>query len=224
MKAARVHRFGSPDVIQIDEIDVPVPAAHEVLVRVAVAGVGPWDSWIRAGKSVLPQPLPLTLGSDLSGTVEAVGPGVTDLAVGDPVFGVANKRFTNAYAELAIASTATIARKPASVEDALAASAPVVSVTALQMLFDHGKVGRHLRSRTDDVHRDLLRRRLPRHDLRLTRIRAGRPRRHRDTEGDPSACRSLFPSSTCPGPSACPRARSAWSGIRHSSAHPSRFA
>lgn len=141
MKAARVHRFGPPDVIQIDDIDAPAPPAKEVLVRVAVAGVGPWDSWIRAGKSVLPQPLPLTLGSDLSGTVVAVGEGVTDLAVGDRVFGVTNKRFTGANAELAVASAGMIAKTPPGVDDALAASAPVVSVTALQMLFVHAKVG-----------------------------------------------------------------------------------
>jgi NADPH:quinone reductase-like Zn-dependent oxidoreductase len=140
VKAARVRHFGPPDVIQIEDVDTPEPGALEVLVRVAVASVGPWDSWIRAGKSVLPQPLPLTLGSDLSGTVVAVGNGVRDLAVGDPVFGVTNKRFTNAYAELALASVAMIARKPAGIEHALAASAPVVSVTALQMLFDHAKV------------------------------------------------------------------------------------
>ena len=140
MKAARVHHFGSPEVIQVEEIDTPAPAAQEVLVRVAVASVGPWDSWIRAGKSVLPQPLPLTLGSDLSGTVVALGEGVTDLAVGNEIFGVTNKRFTNAYAELAIASVAMIAKKPAGVENTVAAAVPVVSVTALQMLFDHAKV------------------------------------------------------------------------------------
>ena len=140
MKAARVHHFGSPDVILIEDIDTPAPDAHEVLVRVAVASVGPWDSWIRSGKSVLPQPLPLTLGSDLSGTVVALGEGVTDLQVGDRVFGVTNRRFTNAYAELAVASAKMIAKRPAGLEDSLAASAPVVSVTALQMLFDHAKV------------------------------------------------------------------------------------
>ncbi len=140
VKAARVRQFGSPDVIQIEDVDIPEPGTHEVLVRVAVASVGPWDSWIRAGKSVLPQPLPLTLGSDLSGTVVALGDGVTDFAVGDPIFGVTNKRFTNAYAELALASAAMIARRPAGIEHALAASAPVVSVTALQMLFDQAKV------------------------------------------------------------------------------------
>ncbi|WP_437331198.1 alcohol dehydrogenase catalytic domain-containing protein [Sorangium sp. So ce381] len=94
--AARVHRFGGPEVIVIEEVPVPLPGPGEVLVRVAAAGVGPWDAWIRAGKSVLPQPLPLTLGSDLAGAVVAVGPEVTGLAPGAAVFGVANRRFTGA--------------------------------------------------------------------------------------------------------------------------------
>jgi NADPH:quinone reductase-like Zn-dependent oxidoreductase len=78
MTAARVHRFGPPAVIALeDDVPRPMPGAGEVLVRLNTAGVGPWDAWIRAGKSALPQPLPLTLGSDLSGIVEGVGPGVT---------------------------------------------------------------------------------------------------------------------------------------------------
>lgn len=76
MKAARIHRFGPPDVIVVDEIPRPSPGPGEVLVRVVAAGVGPWDALIREGKSkVSPQP-PLTLGSDLSGVVEEVGAGV----------------------------------------------------------------------------------------------------------------------------------------------------
>ena len=63
-----------------------MPAAGEVLVKVHAAGVGPWDAWIRAGKSALPQPLPLTLGSDLAGEVAHLGSGVSDIAVGDRVF------------------------------------------------------------------------------------------------------------------------------------------
>jgi NADPH:quinone reductase-like Zn-dependent oxidoreductase len=69
-----------------------------VLVRVAAAGVGPWDVWM--GKSVLPRPLPLTLGSDLSGTVAAVGPGVVGRRLGEEVYGVTNARFTGAYPRL----------------------------------------------------------------------------------------------------------------------------
>src|SRR5437763_1487377 len=97
MTASRVNRFGPSDVITLEQIDVPSPGGGEVLVRVKAAGVGPWDAWIRAGKSALPQPLPLTLGSDLSGTIEAVGKGVADFAPGDAVFGVTNPRFTGSY-------------------------------------------------------------------------------------------------------------------------------
>ena len=107
-----MHRFGGPEVISFETISRPEPGAGEVLVRVKAAGVGPWDGWIRAGKSALPQPLPLTLGSDLSGVIVGVGPDVTAFEPGDEVYGVTNPRFTGAYADYAIASAAMIARKP----------------------------------------------------------------------------------------------------------------
>jgi hypothetical protein len=78
----------------------PDPGPGEVLVRVEPAGVGPWDGWIRAGKSALPQPLPLTLGSDLSGHIVSMGPETSGLRAGDPVYGVTNPQFVGAYAEL----------------------------------------------------------------------------------------------------------------------------
>ena len=99
MKAVRIHRFGSPEVISLDDVPKPGPGRGEVVVRVNAAGVGPWDALIRSGKSALPQPLPLILGSDLSGVVDSLGPGVENLKVGDEVFGVTNERFTGAYAE-----------------------------------------------------------------------------------------------------------------------------
>jgi NADPH:quinone reductase-like Zn-dependent oxidoreductase len=139
MKAARVHRFGPPDVIQLDDIEIPQPGAGEVLVEVHAAGVGPWDGLIRRGGSVLPQPLPLTLGSDLSGVVEAVGARVTAFAPGDEIFGVSSARFTGAYAEHAVAPATKLARKPRRLSHVEAASVPVVAVTALQMLFDHAR-------------------------------------------------------------------------------------
>jgi NADPH:quinone reductase-like Zn-dependent oxidoreductase len=140
MKANRVREFGSPAVIAFKDVPVPAPALGEVLVRVDASGVGPWDSWIRAGKSVLPQPLPLTLGSDLSGVVERVGDGVTSLKVGDEVFGVTNPRFTNANAEYAIAVADMLALKPKGLSHVQAASVPVVAVTAWQMLFEHARI------------------------------------------------------------------------------------
>ncbi len=67
MTACRVHEFGPPEIIRTEQIVRPVPGEGEVLIKVKAAGVGPWDGWIRSGKSALPQPLPLTLGSDLAG-------------------------------------------------------------------------------------------------------------------------------------------------------------
>ena len=105
----------------------------------ASAGVAPWDALIRENKSVVDAPLPLILGSDLSGVVEAVGPGVTQFQPGDEIYGVTDPQFIGAYAELALASANMIARKPASLSFCDAASAPVVAVTAWQMLFDYAK-------------------------------------------------------------------------------------
>ena len=146
MMAWRVHEFGPPDVMTFERIPRPDPGPGEVLVKVEAAGVGPWDGWIRAGRSVLPQPLPLTLGSDMSGEIVAVGPGVSDLRAGDQVYGAAgaaSPRFVGAYAEFALASTAMIARKPSSLTHIEAASVPVIAVTAWQGLFDqaHLKAG-----------------------------------------------------------------------------------
>ena len=141
MRAARVHAFGPPEAITIERLPLPSPGEGEVLVRVAAAGVGPWDGWIRAGRSVLPQPLPLTLGSDLSGTVAAVGPGVAGLGPGQEVHGVTNVRFTGACADYALAEAGRIAPKPATLDHLQAASVPVIAVTAWQMLFDHARVG-----------------------------------------------------------------------------------
>jgi NADPH:quinone reductase-like Zn-dependent oxidoreductase len=145
MTAARVHQFGPPAVISLEEAPVPVPGAGEVLVRVNAAGVGPWDGWIRAGKSALPQPLPLTLGSDLCGVVVALGSRVTAFELGDAVFGVTNPRFTGAYAEYALAAEGMIAPKPASLSDIEAASVPVIAVTAWQALFDEARLSRGAR-------------------------------------------------------------------------------
>ena len=76
MRAIRVHEFGGIDTMRLDEIPRPVPAAGEVLVAMKAAGVGPWDRLVRDGQSSLGQALPLTLDSDISGTVTALGVGV----------------------------------------------------------------------------------------------------------------------------------------------------
>ena len=84
---------------------------------------------MREGKSALPQPLPLTLGSDLSGVVESVGSGVSAFRPGEEVFGVTNARFTGANAEYAVAEAGMLAAKPRRLTHVEAASVPVVAST-----------------------------------------------------------------------------------------------
>src|SRR4051812_14605153 len=125
MKAARIHRFGPPDVIEVEDIPPPRPAPGEVLLRVAAAGVGPWDALIREGKSKVSPPPPLTLGSDLSGVVEAAGTAVSRFKNGDEVYGVTNAQFVGANADFAVASAEMVAPKPQRLSSLEAASVPV---------------------------------------------------------------------------------------------------
>ena len=139
MKVGRILKFGPPNVITNDDVPRPEPAAGQLLVRVKAAGVGNWDALIREGKIEL-QPLPLILGSELSGIVEAIGAQVSGFKLGDEVYGATNEQFTGAYAEYALASATRMAQKPKTLNFIQAASAPVVAVTAWQMLFDYAQV------------------------------------------------------------------------------------
>ena len=140
MRAIRIHGFGGIDTMRLDEIPRPVPGAGEVLVAVKAAGVGPWDRLIREGRSGLGQALPLTLGSDVSGTVAALGAGVGVFALGDAVYGATNDQFVGGYAEYALVEAGKIAPKPAALDYVTAAGLPVVAVTAWQMLFEYARI------------------------------------------------------------------------------------
>jgi NADPH:quinone reductase-like Zn-dependent oxidoreductase len=140
MMAWRVHEFGPPEVMKFERVQRPEPGPGEVLVKVEAAGVGPWDGWIRAGKSALPQPLPLILGSDIAGEIVAMGSDVAELRVGQKVYGVTNPQFVGAYAEYAVASAGMVSTKPTALTHVEAASLPVVSVTAWQALFDYAQL------------------------------------------------------------------------------------
>lgn len=140
MKAVRVHQFGGLDVMRYEDIECPSPGRGQVLVRVHAAGVGPWDAWVRSGKSALKQTPPLTLGSDIAGTVEAIGEGVENIAVGTAVFGVTNAQFTGGYAEFAVAEAGMIAPMPKRSAYPQAASVPVVASTAWQLVHTCGEV------------------------------------------------------------------------------------
>src|SRR5262249_25611808 len=135
MKAARVHRFGPPSVIAIDDLPRSEARPGELLVRVGAAGVGHWDALVREGK--VPQPLPLILGSELAGTVEAIGSGVSGFEIGDEVYGATNELFSGACAEYARSSGDRIAPKPRGLNLVEAAAIPIVAVTAWQMLFEY---------------------------------------------------------------------------------------
>jgi NADPH:quinone reductase-like Zn-dependent oxidoreductase len=139
MRAARILRFGPPNVITNDELRQPEPAAGQLLVRVKAAGVGNWDALIREGKVQL-QPLPLILGSELSGIVEGIGAEVAGFNIGDEVYGATNEQFSGAYAEYALPLARMMAQKPKALNFVQAAAAPIVTVTAWQMLFDYARV------------------------------------------------------------------------------------
>ena len=140
MRAIRVHESGGIDTMRLDEIPRPVPGAGEVLVAVKAAGVGPWDRLVREGQSGLGQALPLTLGSDVSGTVAALGADVDVFALGDAVYGATNNQFVGGYAEYALVEAGKIARKPPALDYVTAAGLPVVAVTAWQMLFEYARI------------------------------------------------------------------------------------
>lgn len=138
MKAAQILEFGPPTVIRIDDLPRPQPASGQLLIRVKAAGVGNWDALTRAGKIQL-QPLPLVLGAELSGIVEEAGEGASGFKAGDEVYGATNEQFVGAYAEYALASAARMAPKPRMLDFIQSASAPIVAVTAWQMLFDYAR-------------------------------------------------------------------------------------
>jgi NADPH:quinone reductase len=101
MKAVRVHEFGGPEVLNVEEIPTPKPSSGEVLVRIHAIGVNPYDTYMRAGTYALKPPLPYTPGSDAGGIVEAVGDGVKKVEPGDRVYTA--QTITGAYAEYALA-------------------------------------------------------------------------------------------------------------------------
>jgi NADPH:quinone reductase-like Zn-dependent oxidoreductase len=136
MKAAQVLQFGPPSVITNVALPRPEPTAGQLLVRVKAAGVGNWDALVREGR--LPnEHLPLILGYELAGIVEAIGTEVSGFKPGDEVYGATNEQLTGAYAEYALPSARMIAQKPKTLNFIQAASAPIGTVTAWQMLFDY---------------------------------------------------------------------------------------
>jgi NADPH:quinone reductase-like Zn-dependent oxidoreductase len=142
MKAVRIHTYGGPEVVHYEDVPCPEPGADEVLVRVHAAGVNPVDWKTRSGggqAEKIGERFPLVLGWEASGTVEELGPGVTEFAVGDEVFGLL--RFPqpgSAFAEYVSAPAGELARKPRSLSHTEAAAVPLAGLTAWQALFEVG--------------------------------------------------------------------------------------
>ena len=132
MKAILVHTFGGPEVLILDEVPTPKPAAGQVLVRVKGAGVNPYDTYMRNGTYPVKPPLPYTPGSDAAGTIEAVGDSVTKVKPGDRVYTA--KTITGAYAEFALALESQVHPLPANVSFAQGAGVWVPYGTAYHAL------------------------------------------------------------------------------------------
>lgn len=143
MKAVRIHNYGGPDGLKYEEAPRPEPGPGEVLIRVHAAGVNPVDWKIREGylKAMLHHSLPLIPGWDVSGVVEATGPGVARLKPGDEVYSRPDLARDGAYAEFMVVREAEVALKPKTVDHIHAAAIPLAALTAWQSLFDAAGLG-----------------------------------------------------------------------------------
>ncbi|MDB5444435.1 MAG: oxidoreductase [Phenylobacterium sp.] len=137
MKAVRIHEFGGPDALKLDDLPKPRPGPGEVLVRVLAASVNPVDYKIRQGGYLSADALPLTLGRDIAGLVETVGDGVTGFQPGDAIYAMLD-RSHGGYAEYVAEKAENCAKKPERLDFIRAAAVPLAGLTAWQGLFDQG--------------------------------------------------------------------------------------
>ena len=135
MKAVRMHAYGKPEVLVIEDVPLPVPKAGEVLVRVHAAGVNPIDLKTRAGLLGKDKKrLPLVLGCEIAGTVSRLGPDVKSLAFGDAVYGLLPLERMGGYAEFVALPAEDLVKKPAALDFEKAAAVPLPALTAYQAL------------------------------------------------------------------------------------------
>ncbi len=147
MRAVVNTKYGSPDVLELREVEKPLPGDNEVLVRVRAASVNAFDWHMLRGKPFvarlaggLLRPRHTILGEDVAGTVEAAGRDATRFKPGDGVFGDIAACGSGGFAEFVCARESLLAPKPANLTFAEAAAVPMASVTALQGLRDKGKI------------------------------------------------------------------------------------
>jgi NADPH:quinone reductase-like Zn-dependent oxidoreductase len=139
MKAVRIHEFGGPETLQVEELPTPTPETGQVLIRVLAASVNPVDYKIRKGGYLPESALPLTLGRDVAGIIERVGPEVRNFQEGEAVYAMLD-RIHGGYAEYVADRAMNCAKKPARLDFIQAAAVPLAGLTAWQGLFDHGEL------------------------------------------------------------------------------------
>lgn len=142
MNAVRIHRYGGPEVLAFEVTLRPQPENGEVLIRVEAAAVNPVDWKIREGylSEMVPHSLPLIMGWDVSGVVEATGPGVLRFKVGDEVFSRPDIQRNGTYAEYVVIREDEVAFKPKSIDFIHAAAIPLAGITAWKSLIEAARV------------------------------------------------------------------------------------
>src|SRR5229473_2202478 len=137
MKAVRVREFGGPEVLKIEEMPTPKPAAGQVLVRIRAAGVNPFDTYMRNGTYAIKPALPYVPGGEGAGVVESVGEGVTKFKAGDRVY--VGHPITGTYAEYTLALENQLHRLPDRTTFNQGAGLYVACGTAYHALHHHAR-------------------------------------------------------------------------------------
>lgn len=142
MKRVQYDRYGGPEVLRLDDVDIPQPKPGQVRVRISAAGANPMDWVIRRGqvKMMTGSRFPRGLGHDFAGVVEAVGSRVKTLKVGDDVFGATGLKEAGAFAEALVTDESNAFLKPAGLSFDVAAALPIVSITAWTGLMDKARL------------------------------------------------------------------------------------
>lgn len=137
MKAIRVHQFGGPEMLRLEEIPKPPPVSGQILVQLRAAGVNPVDTYIRSGAYAVKPALPFTPGKDGAGIVEAVGSGVSNVKPGDRVY--LAESLTGTYAEYALCNVSQVHPLPDNVTFPQGAAIYIPYATAYRALFQRAK-------------------------------------------------------------------------------------
>ncbi|MEV0407624.1 NAD(P)-dependent alcohol dehydrogenase [Actinoallomurus sp. NPDC050550] len=144
MRRIQYHRYGGPEIMRLEEFELPSPQADEIAVAVKAASVNPIDWKLRQGqlKVLTGRSFPRAMGSDFAGVVRAVGPGITQFKPGDEDFGIARLKESGAYAEAVITRESYLALKPAELSFEQAAALATVAVMAWNGLVERARLHR----------------------------------------------------------------------------------